>query len=331
MASPNHSAGLMHRMRNTWPFSKTAPPVTLLETLPPDFTPIQDDAEPSLHRDFIHSIAEVCERAAEGDLEPRLLRCPEDPELARVFHAINHLLDMSDGFLRELGASLDHAAQKKFYRRVLLRGMRGAFRRASQQINDATQHLANDSAEIGKLDESRKAMSTTVRSVVDGLTGTAGRMKSTAQALTEMVGKDNGAAKGQAAQAGVQRNLQYAVAGLNQASQKIGGVVDLISDIAERTNLLALNAAIEAARAGDSGRGFAVVASEVKKLSEQTTGATGEINKEIQAVRSTADLTAQLLKSLTQSIAELKDTSLTLNQQSQDLTSAMHEFIASHS
>ncbi len=332
MASPNYSPGLMARMRSSWPFSKSAAPQTLIEVPSAQLAPFSDENELSLYREFIHNVAEVCERAAHGDLEPRLLRCPEDPDLARVVFAINHLLDMSDGFLREVGAALDHAAQKKFYRRVLLRGMRGAFRRASQQINDATQQLANDAAELVKLDQTRKAMSGTVRNVVDGLTGTATRMKGTAQALTEMVGKETESANTQppSAKSAAQRNLQYAVAGLNQASQRIGGVVDLISDIADRTNLLALNAAIEAARAGDSGRGFAVVASEVKKLSEQTTGATAEINKEIEAVRDTADLTSQLLKSLTQSIGELKDTSQTLNQQSNDLAAAMKQFVESH-
>jgi methyl-accepting chemotaxis protein len=92
---------------------------------------------------------------------------------------------------------------------------------------------------------------------------------------------------------------------LNDAADKIGSVVALISKIASQTNLLALNATIEAARAGDTGRGFAVVASEVKTLANQTTRATEDISRNIVAIQQKTGLAVREIAAVANSIHEL--------------------------
>jgi twitching motility protein PilJ len=72
---------------------------------------------------------------------------------------------------------------------------------------------------------------------------------------------------------------------LGESSQEIGNIVELISDIAEQTNILALNASIQASMAGEAGRGFAVVADEVQRLAERAANATKQIEVLVRTIQ----------------------------------------------
>lgn len=108
------------------------------------------------------------------------------------------------------------------------------------------------------------------------------------------------------------KSSAYTINILNQKSQQVGQIVDMIDDISKQTNLLALNASIEAARAGEHGKGFHVVASEVKKLAEESGESVNKILNIIKEVQGEADkaiiLTEKGIKEVEQGVKYINQT-----------------------
>ena len=102
----------------------------------------------------------------------------------------------------------------------------------------------------------------------------------------------------------------------NESALKIKEATDIISEIAEETNLLSLNASIEAARAGEQGRGFAVVATQIQKLAEQSNESARQID----------DIIHSLIKDSEESVETMKEVRNIIGQQNENVIHTEHAF-----
>lgn len=170
---------------------------------------------------------------------------------------------------------------------------------SAQKMNETADktHLQSSSAAAASKQTSTNVLS--VASATEELTASVGE-------ISEQVTSSSAIARSAVKKA---QNTNEMVGSLTTASQKIGDVVQLITDIAKQTKLLALNATIEATRAGEAGKGFAVVANEVKELAKQTTAATTEIAEHISGIQSATQDAVSAINDITETINTIDEIS----------------------
>lgn len=116
--------------------------------------------------DAIGEAARVCREAAAGNLEPRIEQLADNPKLAELALAINALLDSTDAYVRESAAALTAASERRYYRRMIERGMPGAFRRGATIINQARIAMSQEHDEVLASREARVAICDELQGVV---------------------------------------------------------------------------------------------------------------------------------------------------------------------
>ncbi|MEA1028058.1 methyl-accepting chemotaxis protein [Pseudomonas sp. N-137] len=196
-----------------------------------------------------------------------------------------------------------------------LRTLVGSIGQGAKQLSSASAKLSLDSAEAQiSFEQQRVEVSQVLMSINELVATVQEIVRNTEMAADAAVETGRKAQDGELIVNGTVDQIEYlaidmeslgsAMDNLQQGSEKIGQVVDVIKAVAEQTNLLALNAAIEAARAGDQGRGFAVVADEVRALAIRTRQSTEEIEQLISFLQAGAIQASKLMNQSSQRTAE---------------------------
>ncbi|HQS66399.1 MAG TPA: methyl-accepting chemotaxis protein [Sulfuricurvum sp.] len=292
----------------------------------------------------LETFTQVIKRVSEGNFSNSAIDAHPGTELGIMGSALQKLIAQIQTFIHQINTSISGATTGDFSHVLTSEGMHGEFVDAIENVDKSIRIMKEQELKKrrdmlnSELSQLSVKVTESLSVIQDDLHNNIQDLKEVTSATTNAANLANDSRDTISIIINELNMLNEKVSNNNDAighitsrTKEINSVIQLITDIADQTNLLALNAAIEAARAGEHGRGFAVVADEVRKLAERTHKATGEISVSINSlqqdmseIQSSAEEMNEVVERSSSSIINFEGTLVSLNEGSSQIVNSSH-------
>lgn len=292
----------------------------------------------------IEKFTRIITSISEGNFTQTSVNAASGTEMGIMGNALGQLITQIQNLIYQINTSISGATKGDFSHTLSSTGMHGEFVEAIENVSTSItvmkiqEQKKRRDALNSELSQLSVQVTESLSVIEENLHNNIQDLKEVTSATTTAAALANDSRETIATIINELNMLNEKVSNNNDAighiasrANEINSVIQLITDIADQTNLLALNAAIEAARAGEHGRGFAVVADEVRKLAERTHKATGEISVSINSlqqdmseIQTSAEEMNEVVERSSSSIISFEDTLVQLSEGSSNIVTSSH-------